>query len=231
MKKLIDLYKKRISLFDTFSTDIKSWENHVYAIACVKENTTALNPGGYWSEVIENCCNKIIELCDENLSSDICSISRYYNLTVKYHYNRCIKQQTLEPVYMYDFDDSIEFEQIKLSIEMAMTDNNLLNTINLIIDHIEITNRIKKRKFIMENEKIKMSVQQSNQIHDTQVKEMKEQIGYLKIKKSELQRQLKKSKNELEKVDFKIEIFNIESQIEAKQNYVKQYDTNRRGKC
>lgn len=231
MKELIELYKKRISLFDTFSTDIKSWENHVYAIACVKENTTALNPGGYWNSEIENCCNKIIELCDSNLNSDTNTLSRYYNLKEKSHYNRCIKQQTLDPVYMYDFDDVMEFEQIKLSIEMAMADNNLLNTIDLILNHIEITNRIKKSKLIMEAKKVQMSVQVSNQIHDGQVKEMKEQIGYLKIKKSELHRQLKKSKTELEKIDFKIEIFNIDMDIESKENYVKQYDTKRRGKC
>lgn len=238
-KKLLELHKKRIVFFgenETNCNDIESLKKHAFSLAVVSFGSPYLNPSGYWNERIEKACERIIFLASQLRETETNPLKKYYYHDTEVFYKNCVRQKTLTPSYVSAVSDEMEqdLEMLKISIETILFENNdLKDNIDLLIEHINIDNRLKTyktKKEMKDTKKTKLSYQESHKLHDKQISDLNEIVCYLEKKHEYIKKEIAKLKKDTENisaVDLKIELFKLEQNIRAKKYYIKKFEERR----
>ena len=228
-KEIILLHKKRISYFDVKTANLKDYENFIQSIAIC--DTNSLNPApDYWSEHLSFGVESLLRYIDKQLN-DLKPHDSYVFYSKKIYYEVMLKKkrfQFQEPLNTIEYN--LKLNDCKTLLELAFINANYKETIDYIIEHVELTNKIKNSEILMKTDKtVRMSVQESNKIHTEQVNMMKEFVYYLKAKREYIKNSIK-SLSGLKKVDAEIELAMIGNSIINKEYYINQYDSQRRAK-
>lgn len=225
--KLLELHKQKYDIFDYKKATLEQLEKHFHTIAVVESNNIYPNIN-FWSENLGSITTQIIEKIKELYTDDIPYKQRYKLWLKEIYYNRILEKKVYDYIEPYEKQEYLnELLQILQLIELSFTDtNNAIDTVDSIIDHIEISNKIIKIKLLMATQGVRMSIQQSNRIHDEQVNKMNELVFLLKTKKDLLVKSVK-NKRGIDKIDTQIEVFELENSIKNKEYYISQYDKRR----
>ncbi len=227
---MIKLYNSRLDVFDSNICTLKQYEDYIQAIAIVESNS--LNPlPDYWSDKIELVVSLFLLWIDKKLQTEFISYDNYLLYSKKIYYTVMLQKKRIqfqEPIDTLEYH--LQLQDCKLMLEMAFVNANYTDTLDYIIEHMNLTDKIENSYIYMKTKGERMSIQDSNRIHDKQIQKMNEFVSYLKLKVELLKKNLK-NLNKINKVDCQIEIFTLESKIKSQLNYIKSYSNRRADKC
>jgi len=227
---MIKLYNSRINVFDSNICTLKQYEEYIQAIAIVESNSLSPHPD-CWSEKIELSVKEFILWIDKKLQMQSSYFDNYLLYSKKIYYAVMLKKKRIqfqEPIDTFEY--YLQLEDCRIMLEMAFVNANYKDTIDYIIEHMNLTDKIENSYIYMKTKGERMSIQDSNKIHNKQIQKMNEFVGYLKLKVELLKKNLK-NLNKIDKVDAQIEIFTLESKIKSQLNYINSYSNRRADKC
>lgn len=223
------LHTERVKLFNYNNATIEDIEKHIKSI-CISETKELTPRVDFWSSQLEFAIKKISEILEFELIKCENYFSFYKILKKHYYYNRALDKKTLNFQMPYTCKDYVSFLiSQKDNLKLALAQSDKQTTIDILLEDVNLSNLIKKCNLYMATNGQKMSLQESNRIHDEQVESMKEYVSLLIQKKDFISKNIKVEKDDIKLIDLKIELFEVKNKITATNRYIKAYD-NRRAK-